>query len=75
MANSYKHRWGLRLHGVKESNQQEDTHSLAIKILSNVSLRIAEKLPEVVDSAHGIGRNKEDNSTRAIIVQFSMCLY
>ncbi|KAL1254327.1 hypothetical protein QQF64_016556 [Cirrhinus molitorella] len=71
-ANSYRRRWGLRLHGVKEEDQQENTRDLVIKVLGKVSPKIAEKLPEVVDSVHRIGKRKEGNAARGIIIQFSM---
>lgn len=72
-ANSYRRRWGLRLQGMKEEDQQENTRDLAIKVLGKISPKIADKLPEVVDSVHRIGERKDDNSARGIIIQFSMC--
>lgn len=71
-ANSYRRRWSLRLQGMKEEEQQENTRDLVIKVLSKISPKIAEKLPEVVDSVHRIGKKKDGISTRGIIIQFSM---
>lgn len=70
-ANSYRRRWGLRLQGMKEEDK-EFTRDLVIKILGKVSPQIADKLSEVVDSVHRIGKRKNDNSPRGIIIQFSM---
>lgn len=73
-ANSYRRRWGLRLQGMKE-DQQENTRELVINVLSKISPKIAGKLPEVVDSVHRIGKRKDGNTARGIIIQFSMCVY
>ncbi|RXN15766.1 cytoplasmic dynein 2 heavy chain 1-like protein [Labeo rohita] len=72
-ANSYRQKWGLRLQGMKEEDPQENTRDLVIKVLGKISPKIAEKLPEVVDSVHRIGKRKDGNSARGIIIQFSMC--
>uniref|UniRef100_A0A672PHK9 Uncharacterized protein n=1 Tax=Sinocyclocheilus grahami TaxID=75366 RepID=A0A672PHK9_SINGR len=71
-ANSYRRRWGLRLQGMKEDDQQGNTWDLVIKVLGKISPKIAEKLPEVVDSVHRIGKRTDSNSARGIIIQFSM---
>lgn len=71
-ANSYRRRWGLRLHGMKEEDHQENTRDLVIKVLGKISPKIAEKLPEVVDSVHRIGKRKDGNAARGVIIQFSM---
>lgn len=55
-ANSYRRRWGLRLHGMKEEDHQENTRDLVINVLGKISPKIAEKLLEVVDSVHRIGK-------------------
>ncbi|XP_026105103.1 uncharacterized protein LOC113076626 [Carassius auratus] len=71
-ANSYRRRWGLRLQGMKEEDQQENTRDMVINILGKISPKIAGKLPEVVDSVHRIGKRKDGNTARSIIIQFSM---
>lgn len=71
-ANSYRRRWGLRLHGMKEEDPQENIRDMVINVLGKISPKIAGKLPEVVDSVHRIGRKKDGNSARSIIIQFSM---
>ena len=43
-----------------------------IKVPGKVSPKIAVKLSEVVDSVHRIGKKKDNNYARAIIIQFSM---
>lgn len=57
---------------MKEEDQRENTQGLVIKVLGKIAPKIAEKLPEVVDSEHRIGKRKDSNSARGIIIQFSM---
>lgn len=66
----YKRRWNLRIHGLKE-NEGENARERVINILSQITPQWSEKMGDVVDSAHRLGRKVEGKS-RQIIVQFSM---
>ncbi|ROL50910.1 hypothetical protein DPX16_3544 [Anabarilius grahami] len=57
---------------MKEEDPQENICDVVINVLGKISLKIAGKLPEVVDSVHRIGKRKDGNSARSIIIQFSM---
>ena len=69
----YKRRWNLRVHGLKET-EGENTRERMIKILSKITPQWSEKMGDIVDSAHRLGRNV-DGKNRQIIVQFIMRIH
>jgi len=66
---------GVEVAGLKRGKSTGDTRQLAIQVLGKISPKIAGKLPEVVDSVHRIGKKKDGNTARNIIIQFSMRHY
>lgn len=69
----YKRRWNLRVHGLKEM-EGENTRERVIRILSKITPQWSEKMEDIVDSAHRLGRNV-DGKNRQIIVQFTMRIH
>ncbi|CAI5678548.1 unnamed protein product [Oreochromis niloticus] len=66
----YNRRWNLRLYGVPEL-EKEDVRAKAIEICQTVLPAEKEKLPEVLDIAHRVGKPKQnDPRPRGIIIRF-----
>ncbi|KAL0196703.1 hypothetical protein M9458_005243, partial [Cirrhinus mrigala] len=67
----YSRRWNLRIQGLQEKNG-EDIRSEVIKICQCLLPQHKDKLPDVVDVAHRLGRHKLGSITpRGIIFQFT----
>lgn len=70
----YRRRWDLRLIGLKEKDN-ENTRETVIGILTRVIPVSVEKLRDVVDTVHRIGKKDDaanNKMPRQIIIQFSM---
>ncbi|KAK7888836.1 hypothetical protein WMY93_024396 [Mugilogobius chulae] len=70
---SYSRRWNLILHGLEERDRQ-DVRQEAIQVLQRVLPEARDKLPDVVDTVHRLGARRP-NSSRSVIIQFSLRLY
>ena len=69
----YKRRWDLRLLGLKEG-ENEDTKEVVIGILTRVIPVAVDKLREMVDTVHRLGRKNhaaQNKMPRPIIIQFA----
>lgn len=67
----YSRRWNLRIQGIQERSG-EDVRLEVIKVCQRLLPQFKEKLSDVVDVAHRLGRNKPGSSTpRGIIFQFT----
>lgn len=64
----YSRRWNLRIKGIKET-MNENTREEVITLLKKVAPHWAQKMEEIVDTTHRIGK-KEEKRTRQVIVQF-----
>lgn len=67
----YSRRWNLRIQGIQEKNGEDVRHEV-IKICQCLLPQHKDKLPDVVDVAHRLGRIKPGSSTpRGVIFQFT----
>lgn len=64
----YSRRWNLRIKGMKEVTN-ENTREEVINLLKKVAPLWAQKMEEMVDTTHRVGR-KEEKRTRQVIIQF-----
>lgn len=69
----YKRRWNLRIKGMKE-HDNEDIRKEVNLLLAEITPHLVQKLEDVVDSVHRVGR-RESGRHRQIIVQFTMRRY
>ncbi|KAG1956933.1 hypothetical protein F2P79_008389, partial [Pimephales promelas] len=69
----YKRRWNLRIKGMKE-HVDEDARKEVTDLLGTIAPHLAQKLEDVVDSVHWIGK-RESGRHRQMIVQFTMRKY
>ncbi|KAK7880687.1 hypothetical protein WMY93_032685 [Mugilogobius chulae] len=68
----YSRRWNLKLYGVPESVAKEDVKKETIRICQSVFPEGKQKLPDVIDTVHRLGKLKEnERKPRGIILQFS----
>ncbi|KAI9999571.1 hypothetical protein NQD34_018393 [Periophthalmus magnuspinnatus] len=68
----YSRRWNLKLYGVPETVNKEDVKKETIRICQSVLPEGKQKLPDVIDTVHRLGKLKENESRpRGIILQFS----
>lgn len=70
----HSRRWNLKLHGVREQDG-ENIRSVTIDNLGKVAPRIQDKLPDVVDMVHRMGKLRYDGSPRTTIMRFTMIIY
>ncbi|KAK7895939.1 hypothetical protein WMY93_021264 [Mugilogobius chulae] len=67
---SYGRRWNLRLHGVPEI-EKENVREQVIGVCQQVLPALKEKLPDVIDVAHRVGRRRHDDpKPRGVIIRF-----
>jgi len=66
----YKRRWNLKIHGLKEKDD-EHTRDVVISILSEIVPQWASSMEIVVDTVHRLGR-REEGRPRQIIIQCVM---
>lgn len=72
---SYSRRWNLKLYGVAEDSS-ENVKEKAIQICQNILPEDKDKLVAVVDVAHRLGKQSQNNiNPRAIIIRFSLRSY
>lgn len=67
----YSRRWNLRLLNLAEQNN-EDVGKEVLEIIAKIVPEEKTRLGFLVDTVHRIGRTREDNSARPIIMQFTM---
>ncbi|MEQ2195634.1 hypothetical protein XENOCAPTIV_016057 [Xenoophorus captivus] len=68
----YSRRWNLKLYGVPETVSKEDVKKETIRICQAIFPEGKQKLPDVIDSVHCLGKMRENNSRpRGIILHFS----
>lgn len=68
---AYSRRWSLRVHGVPES-EREDVRDKIIDVCQHLLPDAKDKLPDVVDNVHRLGRKRlNDSKPRGVIVQFT----
>ncbi|KAL1252624.1 hypothetical protein QQF64_017317 [Cirrhinus molitorella] len=70
---SYSRRWNLRLYGIPERDG-EDVRGRVIEVCQHLLPEDKDKLPNVIDTVHRLGR-KQLNKTRGIILQFVSRFY
>lgn len=67
----YSRRWSLRIQGLPEKNEEDVRHEI-IKICQCLLPQYKDKVPDVVEVAHRLGRKKPGGSIpRGIIFQFT----
>lgn len=72
----YFRRWNLKLYGVPETVTREDVKKETIRICQSVFPEGKQKLPDVIDTVHRLGKFKENASKpRGIILQFSSRIF
>ncbi|KAL7391758.1 hypothetical protein ABVT39_014263 [Epinephelus coioides] len=64
----YSRRWNLRVKGMKEM-ENENTGEEVINLLKKTASPWAQKMDDIVDTVHRLGR-KEEKRTRQVIIQF-----
>lgn len=68
----YSRRWNLKLHGVPETVSKEKIKDETIKICQAILPEKKSSLPDVIDTAHRVGKKPENSSKpRGIILQFT----
>lgn len=71
----YKRRWNLRLFGLVVE-EGEDVRKRVISICQKTAPDLKDKLPDVIDSVHRLGKAHQDKQrVRDVILQFSMRHY
>ncbi|MEQ2184069.1 hypothetical protein GOODEAATRI_004182 [Goodea atripinnis] len=70
----YKRRWDLRLSGLSEE-EGEDVRNKVISICQKTAPGCKEKLPDVINTVHRLGRVTGSARPREVIIQFSMRHY
>ncbi|MEQ2166721.1 hypothetical protein GOODEAATRI_031139 [Goodea atripinnis] len=70
----YKRRWDLRLSGLSEE-EGEDVRNKVISICQKTAPGCKEKLPDVINTVHRLGRVTGSARPREVIMQFSMRHY
>lgn len=66
----YSRRWNLRIKGMKEK-MNENTREEVIVLLQKIAPTWAQKMDEMVDTVHRVGK-REEKRTRQVIIQFVM---
>ncbi|CAL1606398.1 unnamed protein product [Knipowitschia caucasica] len=67
---SYGRRWNLRLHGVTET-RDENVREKAIAVCQEVLPTIKDKMRDIIDVAHRVGKKRgDDPRPRSIIIKF-----
>ncbi|KAL7397290.1 hypothetical protein ABVT39_019867 [Epinephelus coioides] len=70
-AERYSRRWNLRLLNLPEK-QNEDVRREVLEIITQIIPDEKNKLGFMIDTVHRVGRPRENQSTRPIIIQFTM---
>lgn len=70
-AERYSRRWNLRLLNLPEYSN-EDVRKVVMGIIAQIIPEEKSRLGFLVDTVHRVGRNKDDNKPRPIIMQFTM---
>ncbi|KAJ0057693.1 hypothetical protein NL108_011915 [Boleophthalmus pectinirostris] len=72
----YSRRWNLKLYGVPETVIKEEVKKDTIRICQSVFPEGKQKLPDVIDIVHRLGKMREnENKPRGIILRFSSRTY
>ena len=67
----YSRRWNLKIQGVKEV-EGEDIREVVINILGKVAPCIKDRLRDVIDVVHRLGKRRSDGPPRNIILRLTM---
>ncbi|KAM4563417.1 uncharacterized protein PAE49_011494 isoform 1-T1 [Odontesthes bonariensis] len=67
----YSRRWNLRLINLPEKENEDVRHEV-LKILSQIAPDEKSKMGFLVDTVHRVGRPRDDNKPRPVIIQFNM---
>jgi uncharacterized coiled-coil protein SlyX len=70
----YSRRWNLKIQGVKEV-EGEDIREVVINILGKVAPMLKDRLRDVIDAVHRLGKRRSDGPPRNIILRLTMRHY